>query len=457
MVVDPAIPLLRSYRPVRRVDATSAPWPGEVVRDPDGAAWLLVDAEELGDGWSGWHAAESEHLLTPRDLVRTPSGHAALFEVCAARLTELVTRRFEDRDPLSTGEALTVAVSVLRGHMEAAALSATSTGVWWLTDEGRPVLAMQTSGRADSPDILRLLATGFPAWAEVLGDVLGAMEQDRLHARDAQALEERLFALATPQPLRLAPRAGRATATAMDVATSTTGRPAATRSGTRAAARAAAAGDPRGVGWLTRISAVMDRDLADVVSRATTSLWRAAGPARPRSRRRTLLLAAGAAAIVLAVGLAWPTDTEQPAAAEQELAAPTPGATAAAGDEPGGAAVDTSASAPAAADASPDLAAVTEELLIARAACENDQGCLGAVVEDPTRALPAGASDLPPEARSVTFLDDLGGAAVLRVDAREAAEPAGGSSSSRASQLVVIVRIGETWVIRDIHDAGATP
>lgn len=441
MAIDSAHALLRSLRPVRRVDDTSAPWTGEVVRDPSGDACLLVDVNELGEGWAGWRIADSEHLLAPRDIVRTPSGHAALFPLCAERLIDVVRRRADDRDPLSAGEALTVAVSVLRGHLDAETVSGSAEGSWWLTDDGRPVLALRSTGVSESAEILRLLAARFPSWGEVFGDVLAALGRERLSDRDAGSLEERMFALAQPQPLRI--RATRGSPAMRDADPGVSARPVATRMGTRAAARAAA-GEAPGQGLLRRISTLMDRDLGDAVSKATTGVWRAARERGPRSRRRGLVIAAGASAVVLAIGLSWPSDTEPPSAAEP-VATVSQTAPSAPLPQPS----DAASTAPAAAAAATDLVALTDGLLTSRAACGSDPQCLESVMADPVRALPPGPSDLPSSARTVTFLDDLGGAAVLRVDGHATAEA--------ASQLVIIVKIGERWLIRDIHDAGATP
>ncbi|NYF16040.1 hypothetical protein HDC37_000854 [Microbacterium sp. AK009] len=452
MAIDSEHALLRAYRPVRRLDAASAPWSGEVVRDSEGAAWLLVEAGALGEDWAGWRAAPSEHLLTPSDVVRTATGHAALLPLCSERVVDVVRRRSEDDDPLSAGEALTLAVSVLRGHLDAGAATGTTAGTWWLTDEGRPVLALQAGPTSESAEVIRLLLALFPAWSDVLRDALAAVAQAHLHEREAHALEARLFALATPQPLRLG--AKRISSAMQGGVAGITGRPAATRAGSRAAAKAAAA-DPGGQRLLTRVSTLMDRDLGETVSRATTGVWRAVSTRKPQPRRRGLIVAGGAAAVVLAVGLTWPNDAEPPAAADPVTIASEPASGSSPSPTLGPDAEASSTGATVGEPAPPastpdDFAAVTAGLLDARAACDADATCLAEAVADPTRALPPGASDLPAEARTVTFLDDLGGAAVLRVDA---AAPTG---DSPASQLVVIVRIGEHWVIRDIYDAGAT-
>ena len=85
---------------------------------------------------------------------------------------------------------------------------------------------------------------------------------------------------------------------------------------------------------------------------------------------------------------------------------------------------------------------MTTELLAARTACGTEAACLAEVVESPAAQLPGGVIDLPAEDRAITLLDEFGGAAVLR------AESVNGAS---AAQLVVIVRVGDTWLLRDVH------
>ena len=59
------------------------------------------------------------------------------------------------------------------------------------------------------------------------------------------------------------------------------------------------------------------------------------------------------------------------------------------------------------------------------------------------RPFPGGVVDLAAAERTVTLLDEFGGAAVLRVEA---------SAAPAAPQLVVIVRAGDRWLLRDVYD-----
>jgi hypothetical protein len=433
--------LLSPYTSVRRPDDGAAPWAGILVRDASGTPGLLVSCEQLGEGWVGWRLEESDHVLTPREMVRTRDGHAAVFDLCAERLDDMLTRRRADGQHLSEGEGLTVAVSVLRGHRDAVAAGAQS-GAWWLTTDGRPVLALGSPSTCEATDVLRALAEHLPRWVDVLGDCARELSATPLTERRLREWEDRLFALASPEPIRLVEaRPWRAPGIDGLPVDRPIGRPT-----SRAATRAARESAPPGL--LTRVAHLVDHDLSDAASLATTRIWRASRrPASP-SRRRAGAFAAGAAALVIVVGVAWPSDDGGPAAAN---GAPAASATSAA-DAPTPAPDEKATTAPAQAPpaeeaASADLATVTEALLSERTACGADGDCLAGVMNDPSRPHPAGVVDLPAAQRSVTLLDDFGGAAVLRVD---------GKDPAAASQLVVVVQIGESWVIRDIYAAGAT-
>jgi hypothetical protein len=62
--------------------------------------------------------------------------------------------------------------------------------------------------------------------------------------------------------------------------------------------------------------------------------------------------------------------------------------------------------------------------------------------------LTGGAVDRRATGRTVTLLDDFGDIAVLRVDASDASIP---------SQMVVILRRDEKWLLRDVSDVAQQP
>lgn len=430
-----------AYRPIRAVRARlDGPWPGVLAHTSAGDACVLVDADALGAQWAGWDAAADGHVLAPVDVARRSDGHDVVLPVCVERLEEFVRRR-AGRMPLSAGEAVTLGVSVLRGCAQVAAAPGT-TGEWWLDDAGRPVLATDASPQRAldmAAAVLEQVAADPPVertWATALR----AVTAERISVRELESAEEALFAVATPEPLStvsLNPRSAAESAPRAEAYAYGIG--------------AHEVGDAATPSLWQSILAGVDDDLADTVSRATTAVWRRlrrTDPARPASSRRAPWLVGGAvAAAVLAGGALWPTAsgvaTDDPA---DVVTTPAPTATGAGADasparaEPQGAlSADGSGGA--------DLAQVAGGLIDARIACGGAPECLATVVAD-AATLPEGAIDLPADARTLTLLDDFGDIAVLRLDAADGTRP---------SQMVVILRRGEEWLLRDVSDVAQQP
>lgn len=424
--------LLAPYRPIRRIEAgADAPFPATLCRLASGDTALLVDAAELPVQWQGWTAQPDGHLLQPVDLVRRADGHDVVLPVLTTRLVDLAQRRRSEGRDLLDGEAVTLAVSLLRGLEEVRTGWPDERGEWWLTDAGFPAL-VTGCGSIDAADATRAaleeVAEGRPAtpWH----DVLEAARRPRIAARELARLEDDLFAFAS--------------ARAVDM----TARPSAAGEG---AGRERWRDDiepaaPRTL-W-EQLGRHVDADLADVFSRATTAVWRRLR-SRPGggSRRRVWLLAAAVAAVVVLGGLLWPQDRSPEASAPETVSAQptiTPASTdapAPAVSEGGDGDTTTEPSAQGAPAAGPpDLVAVASDLLTARSACDQPS-CAGAVMVDPSRTLAPGVVDLPSSARTVTLLDEFGGVAVLRVDAVD---------GTAESELVVIELVGDRWLLRDV-------
>jgi len=439
-------PLDSPYRAIRATRARDdGPWPGVLVRTAGGQTRLLVDVDALGTDWRGWAAEPDGHLLAPLDVVRRGARHDVMLPVCSERLDDFVRRRTA-RMPLSSGEAVTLGVSVLRGCAELVREPETA-GEWWLDDDGRPVLATDASSRraldasAAVLEQVRVAPLLQPTW----DTAVRALSAQRVSSHDLAAAEEALFDVTEAEPLVIVSLAPRSAAE----------HPARGREASRNDTQSAHESAPPSV-WQTLVSGV-DSDLADTVSRATTAVWRRLRPsphasARAGARRAPWLVGGAVAVCILAGGAFWPTAGEVATGAGGG-SAPTPAASA----PPPLPAITASPSAPPAGDDPPaettpvdaplaDLARITSELLDARLACEGAQQCLAEVTVD-AAPLVGGAIDLPSAERSVTLLDDFGDLAVLRVDT-----PGGANS-----QMIVILRRNEKWLLRDVSDVAQQP
>lgn len=435
---------------MRRIGRPEAPFAGWLARSDD-VVVHLVDTAELRR-WPGWRA-RGEHVLTVHDVVRTArgsgedddvGGHEAALSWCVERVDAFLARRRSVGAELSAGEIVTIVVSLLRGCV--AARAERLTGSWWLTHDGTPtfVCGMADDGAtaaegetiADAASALIESVAGF----EVVTDAWRLPEIATIvrGGADVDAAESHLFALATPDPLVLAPLTPRRAAEV------------------RRAPVIDVVGADHPVSWWNRLAARhIDTGIADTVSDALEGARRATERVRRRVAR-PWMLAAGIAGLIVVGGLAWPTSTAPPANARpaasdspaSHSASPSPASSA-------GAAADSDAAVSDPSDhdsnASPGAASVdaTDPVIALSAALDvlascGTTPCADALFEDPDRTdVPDGAVDLPSARRSIALLDDLGGVAILSVEGRDGSAP---------MQLVVLVRTDQRWLIREVRD-----
>lgn len=423
------------YRPVRPIGAPQdGPWPGMLTCLPSGERRLFVDAAVVGADWLGWTAARDGHVLAPIDVVRRHDGHDVVLPLCTERVSDHLARR---RGPaaLAPGEAVTLGVSILRGCGELLD-EPSATGEWWLTDDGRPVFATDAATRGLFDGAAALLAelSAAAPHTDAWSDAIDAIATEHPTPTLLERAEHGLFAVAAALPVN-------SPATAVRGAREVTATPA----GSTTAAEEPA---PRSPLWAA-LARHVDGDVADLVSRATTAVWRRARAPRP-GRRAPWLVGGAVAGVVLCAGFLWPTGDGDPASADaagdrslagQVTATPTatPAPSPSADPDDGQAAAST---------APVDLVSVTGTLLDARRACGGDGDCLGGVQQDPQARFDGGPIDLPADERKAVLLDDFGGVAVLRIDS---------VAEGAVSQLVVIARTDDEWLLRDVHDVTQQP
>lgn len=424
-------PLAQAVLRMRRVGEPEAPFAGWLARVDD-AVVQLVDTAAL-TGWPGWHA-RGEHVLSVHDVARTSDGHEAVMPWCVERVDNFLRRRDSVGAALSVGEVVTIVVSLLRGC--GAARGADLSGVWWLTQDGTPTFVCDGGSGGDSigdaaGSLLERLEESSAVdrtWALThLAAILRADDDPR----DAEA---HLFAIAPPEPLVLAPLTPRRAADARRAGTLELVEP--------------EVGDSI-LGRLLRRH--VDAGVGGMVSDALESARRGARRARHRVAG-PWLVAAGIAGVIVVGGLAWPATTT-PAADARPVASdfsaqPNPDALGTGTPtETGLAEIGPADTAPA--ETAPDASASDDPVGALEAALDRldnctDSACGAELFEDPSASdMPPGAVDLPPADRVVQLLDDLGGVAILSVTGRDGTTPA---------QLVVLVRTGQGWVIRDVRD-----
>ncbi|MDE0545456.1 hypothetical protein [Microbacterium sp. C7(2022)] len=428
--------LTQAVRPIRPVrGGVDAPWDGMLVAVAGEERRLFVSTEALPTQWHGWAADPDGHLMGALDVARRPDGHDAILPACSERVTEFIARRRSAGADLSDGERVTLAISVLRAAAELSDAAKDSAGPiqqpqgeWWITDDGKPLLAtaVGSQGAFDAcNEVLTLIAHQHDhRWARGTEAVSPATRPYEFEEREAQ-----VFAIANPCALASSPL------TPVNYAAD------APPDAPAPAAHRAPPDPPTSL--LHRFLRHIDNDVADAVSRATTAVWRAG--ARPTARRAGApwLVAAVVALVIVGVGWLWPEPA--PLAQAEGLDEPTV--------EPAVDHVDADAStgskaSPSGADPGTDLVAEAEALVRAFLACEEDERCRDAVSTRQGLAIPRGSTLTGSAREDLVVVDDFGGVAVLRADA---------AGDDQAAQIVVIERTDEKWLLRDVYDAAQQP
>ncbi|MFI8632041.1 hypothetical protein ACIGEP_05530 [Microbacterium sp. NPDC077663] len=414
---------------LRELTAAESPYAGVLrVGDPP-TLWVDVD---VFSGSPAWAAGGPSHILAPMDAAGTPDGPCVVLPHCPARLHEVL-----GKGDVSPGALVTLAVSALRGAIEADELHA-AAGRWWVTADGRPVLALTgTAGwREDTVAMLRTAAASDPALRRALDSAADAISDPRLLRRESDAIEGALFAAADPEPL-----------------------PTERHEAGVAPVRRERAGAPQvrhsGVAGVVEdlLARLVDGGVADRVGRA----WRAVarGPGKRRSagarregtsaagRRRVVLVAAAAATAVIVAGAVWPSgDGDGRAAAvagsTEKTSTPQPSASA---DHPPTPEV-TPTSERAEDEGPPEIVYAARELLGSLVGCD-DEACRAQWWEDPGAAGPIAAA--VGEDYAVEVVDEYGGAAAVRIVAPE------------VTQVLVMVRVEKRWLVREVYDLADQP
>jgi len=199
-------PLTDAYREVRALERGETPVPGTLAHGADGPV-VLAGTSSL-EGWPGW-GRSGDHVLAVSDVARTPNGHVAVLPWCTHRLDDALTARAP-----SGGQAVTLAVSLLRGAQEARAgergAAVGPPGSWWADDGGRPRfapdIAKGSNGRSAAETAIAVLEPVADAAVDrvvrrLLDRVLDLLADPARLAREGEALEAELFEACAPQPL----------------------------------------------------------------------------------------------------------------------------------------------------------------------------------------------------------------------------------------------------------------
>ncbi|GAA1123579.1 hypothetical protein GCM10009651_03200 [Microbacterium natoriense] len=480
-----------AHRAIRVLDADEGPFRGTLVADGERVA-VCADAAAFS-GWTGWMLAGSDHVAGPLDLVRRADGHDVLLPWCTERISAFLGRRAAAGSTLAPGEVSTLVASLLRGVAECGERIAEGSGTWWITDGGRPmfVIGEGEDVRIATARIVELVQRECTdrALGRLLSSVQGGLTEGssrpRMLPQHLTRWEAELFELAAPRALDrevLAPERVR------DIEMHRDEDPRAQVWSRRELRRASDEGDAsRGVGRAVRSALVgwgraASGTMADLLLRLRPDSGR--GVARetgaglrsrigrgrrddgqsdkrregdggrvPRPQRRRAQMIAGVAAVaVLAVGLLWPADGAETVGAvtpetrvstPPESPAATPDALPHSAPESPGPEEDPLASGPVLLDT------------ISQCLAESDAACTEAVAEGSAGVVDALAVALRGEERpELALVDEYGDVAVVRMSAVARED---GGSPSEGERMLVLVRLNEHWLVRDVYDVADQP
>ena len=468
---------------------------------------VLVDSASIS-GWAGWEHAGDDHVAGPLDIVRRSDGHDVLLPWCTERVSSFFGRRVAADAAFSSGEMTTLVASILRGMGELArGTTQEETGEWWITDDGRPTFVIGAGETARSAGAALVARLRRDCADRTLARLLVVIEEGLtadsarpgMPVRQLEKWEAELFDTAAPKPLRLdvhAPELARDADAARHAAVPRTDvrRPVRSRSSL-----------PREVG---RVRALSSRILTPLVHRL--GAWRAAvvvrlerhgrrnadrdpllrggrtdagagervgargrsraraevGGRAPVSRGRRTIVAAGAAAVVLAGGFLWPGGATGEPAGRGAVAEPksTPRAT-----EPDRIPADPSPTPSAPAPVPPsgegkphdgsdsgDPVEAARSLIDAIGVCSetDDAVCAGAVADGSAGVVEA-LGDSSVGTLQFEPVDEYGDVAVIRVSSSEGGGD--GAAPAEGERMVVLVRITEKWLVRDVYDVADPP
>lgn len=221
-----------AHRTIRTLTQDEGPFEGDLVTRAGGVV-VRVDAERMR-GWAGWTFSGAEHVAAPLDVALTADGQDVLLPWCV-RTVRTALAQAGEAGGISHGEAVTLAVSVLRGVLELEGRLTESGrgrrgdgdpgevrdggagdephGSWWLTDEARPVFVIAPVGGwcaegspvATGEQLLRDLEGRIEdrAFRRVLARLAEALRDPRRLRAEAARWEGELLEIAAPRPVRL--------------------------------------------------------------------------------------------------------------------------------------------------------------------------------------------------------------------------------------------------------------
>lgn len=198
--------LSRGFMWIREVDADESPWPGSLVRYPDGEVRLHVLSDstaqrnsslDYGDWWSNPHSYCAETLY------RNSGSIDLVFPKCEMSVRDLIARQSEmslgeaQLSRLSEGQLVTIVLSILRTLDRWEGRQSEICGSWWLRHDGCPVFAFNRDDSTLLSESLSLIQAtsrlGSHEWQQFVELVVSELRLARFDSSVLNSWEDYLF------------------------------------------------------------------------------------------------------------------------------------------------------------------------------------------------------------------------------------------------------------------------
>lgn len=199
--------LNRGYSTLRDIGGDESPWPGTLVRYPDGSVKLhvpseVVRADSPGDDYGDWWA--QPHSYCAQSLYRNSGSIEMVFPKCETNVRSFISAhaRADIADSslskLTESQLVTLVLSILRTLEYWISRGSTCSGRWWLRHDGCPVFVIKNGQNdllKDSLEIIEsTLLLGSGQWQEFVAEVLTELRENRFESSKVLQWEDYLFA-----------------------------------------------------------------------------------------------------------------------------------------------------------------------------------------------------------------------------------------------------------------------
>lgn len=206
--------LSQGFMWLRKVDVDESPWPGNLVRYPDGQVKLhvasgVIAKRDASFDYGDW--CSDPHSYLAETLYRNQGAIDLVFPKCEISVRDFIANQNEHRLQLergrdiSEGQLVTIVLSILRTLERWAGRESEISGTWWLRHDGCPVFAFNSDELTLFSESLALIehtsSLGGQEWHQFITNVVTELSSGRFDRSILNRWEEYLFSRWGSAPL----------------------------------------------------------------------------------------------------------------------------------------------------------------------------------------------------------------------------------------------------------------